>query len=96
MSSCYFLLIVLCILVYTCGGSSDTLVEHEVGGTSVAEIFKLNGEGFFRDKEVSWKLFLLIYLLQIFMFGLLFLELQCIVVECICTPDVYTYIHIEK
>ncbi|XP_021802534.1 shikimate kinase, chloroplastic isoform X2 [Prunus avium] len=32
---------------------SDTLVEHEVGGTSVAEIFKLNGEGFFRDKETD-------------------------------------------
>ena len=32
---------------------SDTLVEQEVGGTSVAEIFKLHGEGFFRDKEVS-------------------------------------------
>ncbi|PQP93081.1 shikimate kinase chloroplastic [Prunus yedoensis var. nudiflora] len=32
---------------------SDTLVEHEVGGTSVAEIFKHNGEGFFRDKETE-------------------------------------------
>ncbi|KAM1052668.1 hypothetical protein EV1_000225 [Malus domestica] len=32
---------------------SDSLVEHEVGGTSVAEIFKLYGEGFFRDKETE-------------------------------------------
>ncbi|XP_023545194.1 shikimate kinase 1, chloroplastic-like [Cucurbita pepo subsp. pepo] len=32
---------------------SDTLVEQEVGGTSVAEIFKLHGEGFFRDKETE-------------------------------------------
>ncbi|KAI4317195.1 hypothetical protein L6164_025086 [Bauhinia variegata] len=30
---------------------SDALVEEEVGGTSVADIFKLYGEGFFRDKE---------------------------------------------
>ncbi|KAM0976288.1 hypothetical protein FF1_019275 [Malus domestica] len=32
---------------------SDSLVEHDVGGTSVAEIFKLYGEGFFRDKETE-------------------------------------------
>ncbi|XP_038880852.1 shikimate kinase 1, chloroplastic [Benincasa hispida] len=32
---------------------SDTLVEQEVGGTSVAEIFKLHGEVFFRDKETE-------------------------------------------
>ncbi|XP_022963330.1 shikimate kinase 1, chloroplastic-like [Cucurbita moschata] len=32
---------------------SDTLVEQEVGGTSVAEIFKLYGEDFFRDKETE-------------------------------------------
>nr|GMC57838.1 shikimate kinase, chloroplastic [Ipomoea batatas]GMC63083.1 shikimate kinase, chloroplastic [Ipomoea batatas] len=31
----------------------DTLIEQAVGGTSVAEIFKLHGEGFFRDNEVS-------------------------------------------
>lgn len=31
---------------------SDALVEEEVG-TSVANIFKHYGEGFFRDKEVS-------------------------------------------
>ncbi|KAF7834218.1 shikimate kinase, chloroplastic-like [Senna tora] len=30
---------------------SDALVEEEVGGTSVADIFKHYGEGFFRDKE---------------------------------------------
>ncbi|XP_028765966.1 shikimate kinase 1, chloroplastic [Neltuma alba] len=30
---------------------SDALVEDELGGTSVAEIFKHYGEGFFRDKE---------------------------------------------
>lgn len=35
------------------GCYSDTLVEQEVGGTSVAEIFKHYGEGYFRDKEVS-------------------------------------------
>ncbi|KAI4345173.1 hypothetical protein L6164_012323 [Bauhinia variegata] len=32
---------------------SDTLVEEEVGGTSVADIFKHYGEGFFRDKETE-------------------------------------------
>ncbi|CAK9320314.1 unnamed protein product [Citrullus colocynthis] len=32
---------------------SDILVEQEVGGTSVAEIFKLHGEVFFRDKETE-------------------------------------------
>lgn len=32
---------------------SDTLVEQDVEGTSVAEIFKLYGEGFFRDKETE-------------------------------------------
>ncbi|XP_024179935.1 shikimate kinase 3, chloroplastic [Rosa chinensis] len=32
---------------------SDTFVEHEAGGKSVAEIFKLYGEGFFRDKETE-------------------------------------------
>lgn len=30
---------------------SDTLVEQEAGGISVADIFKLHGEDFFRDKE---------------------------------------------
>nr|GMC64231.1 shikimate kinase, chloroplastic [Ipomoea batatas] len=29
------------------------LVEQAVGGTSVAEIFKLHGEGFFRDNETE-------------------------------------------
>ncbi|KAL8151856.1 hypothetical protein V2J09_021664 [Rumex salicifolius] len=32
---------------------SDVLVEHAVGGNSCAEIFKLHGEGFFRDNEVT-------------------------------------------
>ncbi|KAL0542997.1 hypothetical protein IC582_018083 [Cucumis melo] len=32
---------------------SDTLVEQDVGGTSVADIFKLHGEVFFRDKETE-------------------------------------------
>ncbi|KAF3440465.1 hypothetical protein FNV43_RR18749 [Rhamnella rubrinervis] len=31
----------------------DTLIEKEAGGTSVAEIFKLYGEDFFRDKETE-------------------------------------------
>ncbi|OAY35934.1 hypothetical protein MANES_12G142800v8 [Manihot esculenta] len=31
----------------------DTLVEEEVDGTPVAEIFKLYGEGFFRNKETE-------------------------------------------
>ncbi|KAG8640903.1 hypothetical protein MANES_13G076034v8 [Manihot esculenta] len=31
----------------------DSLVEQEVDGTSVAEIFKLYGEGFFRNKETE-------------------------------------------
>lgn len=43
-------------------------MEHEVGGKSVAEIFKLYGEGFFRDKEVSCQALLFIHFLQIFMF----------------------------
>ena len=33
--------------------SSDALVEEEVDGTAVADIFKHNGEPFFRNKEVS-------------------------------------------
>ncbi|XP_024036609.1 shikimate kinase, chloroplastic isoform X1 [Citrus sinensis] len=33
--------------------SSDTLIEQSVDGTSVAEIFKLYGEGFFREKETE-------------------------------------------
>ncbi|XAR73290.1 Shikimate kinase [Bertholletia excelsa] len=32
---------------------SDTLIEEAVGGTSVAEIFKLYGESFFRDSETD-------------------------------------------
>lgn len=32
---------------------SDALIEQEVNGMSVAEIFKLHGESFFRKKEVS-------------------------------------------
>ncbi|ESR41263.1 Shikimate kinase 1 [Citrus sinensis] len=31
----------------------DTLIEQSVDGTSVAEIFKLYGEGFFREKETE-------------------------------------------
>lgn len=33
--------------------NSDALVEEEVDGTSVADIFKHYGETFFRTKEVS-------------------------------------------
>jgi len=29
-------------------------VEEDLGGTSVSEVFKLYGEGFFREKEVSY------------------------------------------
>ncbi|XP_044469827.1 shikimate kinase, chloroplastic isoform X1 [Mangifera indica] len=32
---------------------SDSLIEQAVGGTTVADIFKLYGEGFFRDKETE-------------------------------------------
>ncbi|OMO55922.1 Shikimate kinase [Corchorus capsularis] len=32
---------------------SDKLIEQEVNGLSVAEIFKLHGEGFFRNKETE-------------------------------------------
>ncbi|KAF3943866.1 hypothetical protein CMV_029612 [Castanea mollissima] len=32
---------------------SDTLEEQDADGTSVAEIFKLYGEGFFRDKGIE-------------------------------------------
>ncbi|KAI4374156.1 hypothetical protein MLD38_012182 [Melastoma candidum] len=31
----------------------DSLIEQEAGGTSVADIFKLYGEGFFREKETE-------------------------------------------
>ncbi|EXC19720.1 Shikimate kinase [Morus notabilis] len=31
----------------------DTLVEQEAGGIAVADIFKLHGEGFFRDRETE-------------------------------------------
>nr|APX52960.1 shikimate kinase [Convolvulus arvensis] len=31
----------------------DTLIEQAVGGTTVAEIFKLHGEGFFRENETE-------------------------------------------
>ncbi|KAM6557291.1 hypothetical protein CsatB_004310 [Cannabis sativa] len=31
----------------------DTIAEQEADGISVAEIFKLHGEGFFRDKETE-------------------------------------------
>lgn len=37
----------------TCECISDTLIEEAVGGSTVAEIFKLYGESFFRDNEVS-------------------------------------------
>ncbi|KAK1385828.1 hypothetical protein POM88_023563 [Heracleum sosnowskyi] len=33
---------------------SDRLIELSVGGTTVADIFKLHGESFFRDNEVNW------------------------------------------
>ena len=39
----------------TYGCCSDALVQEEVGGNSVADIFKQHGETFFRNKEVSWK-----------------------------------------
>lgn len=42
------------------GCLSDTLVELAVKGTSVAEIFNLYGEGFFRNKEVPVSLSLLL------------------------------------
>lgn len=32
--------------------NSDTLIEETVGTSTVAEIFKLYGENFFRDNEV--------------------------------------------
>ncbi|KAI4371239.1 hypothetical protein MLD38_019501 [Melastoma candidum] len=32
---------------------SDSLVEQEVGGTSVTDIFRLYGDGFFREKETE-------------------------------------------
>ncbi|XP_062148023.1 shikimate kinase, chloroplastic [Alnus glutinosa] len=32
---------------------SDTWVEEDLGGTSVSEVFKLYGEGFFREKETE-------------------------------------------
>lgn len=54
-----------------CGYSSDTVVEQDLGGTSVTEVFKLYGEGFFREKEVSYEVLLLIHLLQFFFFFLL-------------------------
>ncbi|RAL44009.1 hypothetical protein DM860_014146 [Cuscuta australis] len=31
----------------------DTLIEQAVGGSSVSEIFKIHGEGFFRDNETE-------------------------------------------
>lgn len=40
-------------LFHPSGCFSDALVEEEIGGVSVADIFKRYGEGFFRDKEVS-------------------------------------------
>lgn len=54
--SCWKILhinIVCGVFNFICGCSSDTLVEQDAEGTSVAEIFKLYGEGFFRDKEVG-------------------------------------------
>lgn len=59
-----FYWVVFCVLAFFLG-YSDTFVEHEVGGKSVAEIFKLYGEGFFRDKEVSWEPSLFLHFLQI-------------------------------
>ncbi|KAK4797808.1 hypothetical protein SAY86_030134 [Trapa natans] len=32
---------------------SDSLIEQEVNGTPVSDIFQLHGEGFFRDKETQ-------------------------------------------
>lgn len=39
--------------MFTCICSSDVLIEEAVSGSTVAEIFKLHGESFFRDNEVS-------------------------------------------
>lgn len=39
-------------MVFDFWWSSDVLVEHAVDGLSVAEIFKLYDEDFFRDNEV--------------------------------------------
>lgn len=33
---------------------SDKLIEQAAGGTAVADIFKLHGEGYFRDNEVRF------------------------------------------
>jgi len=41
-------------IFWTYGCCSDALVEEEVGGNSVADIFEQHGETFFRNKEVSW------------------------------------------
>ncbi|XP_075080178.1 shikimate kinase, chloroplastic-like isoform X3 [Nicotiana tabacum] len=49
------------ILAETLGYSffdCDRLIEQAVGGTTVAEIFKLHGESFFRDNERAyWEMF---------------------------------------
>ena len=41
-----------CTVLHFHGFSSDKLVEQDVGVPSVAEIFEIYGEDFFRDKEV--------------------------------------------
>lgn len=53
--------IVLCL-----GCFSDTLVEEAVKEPSVAEIFNRYGEGFFRNKEVPFSLFLVTEILNFF------------------------------
>ncbi|KAJ0725065.1 putative shikimate kinase [Helianthus annuus] len=45
---------------------SDKLVEEAVGGATVADIFKLHGESFFREMEVSYVLYIFLLLLVIF------------------------------
>lgn len=40
---------------------SDRLIELSVGGTNVADIFKLHGESYFRDYEVSQEAMQLIF-----------------------------------
>lgn len=60
----YFLLTTTAFL-FICEYYSDMLVEDDFDGTSVAEIFKLYGEGFFREKEVSYEVLISIPFLQL-------------------------------
>ncbi|KHN08016.1 Histidinol dehydrogenase, chloroplastic [Glycine soja] len=44
----------------TYGCCSDALVEEEVGGNSVADIFKQHGETFFHNKEITFTVDILV------------------------------------